>query len=66
METNTTGKSEAREGEFKGKPVLSLHRHAQDARPVRFGLVKAGLILRHVDDIRAFLTKHARAAAPQA
>lgn len=67
METNTTtDKSEAREGDFKGKPVLSLHRHSKDERPVRFGLVKAGLILRHIDDIRTFLTKHARTAAPRA
>jgi hypothetical protein len=53
-------------GEYKGKPVLSLLRNAEDKKPLRFGLVKAGLILAHLDDIKSFRAKHAKQEATAA
>ncbi len=50
--------SQAREEEFKGKPVLGLYRSADDTYPLKFGLSKAGLILAHVEEIKAFQAKH--------
>lgn len=50
--------SVAKESEYKGHPVLALHRHAQDKSPLMFGTVKAGLILAHFPDIQAFFGKH--------
>ncbi len=47
-----------KEGEYKGHPVLALHRHAEDKSPLMFGTVKAGLILAHFPDIQAFFAKH--------
>ena len=58
--------SQARQEEFKGKPVLGLYRSAYDKYPLRFGLVKAGLILAHVEEIKAFLAGHKEQAAPAA
>lgn len=51
------------EGEYKGKPVLSLLRNAEDKKPLRFGFVKAGLILAHLEDIKSFRAKHAKQEA---
>jgi hypothetical protein len=50
--------SQAKEGEYKGHPVLALHRHSEDKSPLMFGTVKAGLILAHFPDIQAFFGKH--------
>lgn len=58
--------SQAREGEFKGKPVLGLYRNEGDKYPFQFGVAKAGLILAHVEEIKAFLAKHQKQAAPVA
>lgn len=68
MSKNTTDKTQglARETEFKGKPVLALLRNEGDKYPLKFGLAKAGLILAHVEAIRAFQAKHAEKAAPKA
>lgn len=59
MNRNGKKESSVTESQFKGKPVLALHRHAADKRPLRFGLVKAGLILSHVEEVEAFVAKHA-------
>ncbi len=59
MNKNEMPQSKVTESEFKGKPVLALHRHEDDKSPLRFGLVKAGLILDHVAAIKAFRAKHA-------
>ena len=61
-----TKQSLAREEEFKGKPVLGLYRSEGDKYALKFGLAKAGLILAHVEDIKAFLAKHPKQAAPVA
>ena len=58
--------SVVREDLFKGKPVLTLARSADDKYPVRFGLAKAGLILEHVEDIKAFQAKHSKQEASAA
>ncbi len=56
--------SQARESEFKGKPVLGLFRNEGDKYPMQFGVVKAGLILAHIDEIKAFQAKHDKKEAP--
>lgn len=68
MSKNEKGKkeSQARESEFKGKPVLGLYRNEGDKYPMQFGVVKAGLILAHVEEIKAFQAKHQKQAAPVA
>ena len=58
MKQNEKQQSKVVESQFKGKPVLALHRHEGDKSPLRFGLVKAGLILENVDAIKAFRAKH--------
>lgn len=57
-QTNAPAQSIAKEGEYKGHPVLALHRHPEDKSPLMFGTVKAGLILAHFPDIQAFFGKH--------
>lgn len=66
MDKNGKQQSQAQESEFKGKPVLALHRSEGDKYPLRFGLAKAGLILAHVEEIRAFVGKHRKATASAA
>ena len=56
--------SQARESEFKGKPVLGLFRNEGDKYPMQFGLTKAGLILAHVEEIKAFHAKHYKTEVP--
>lgn len=65
MSKNTTEKPQglAYETDFKGKPVLSLHRREGDKFPLRFGVAKAGLILANLEAIKAFHTKHQGQAA---
>ena len=55
--------SQAREQEFKGKPVLALYRNEGDKFPMQFGLAKAGLILAHIEEIKAFQAKHQKQEA---
>ena len=62
----TTKQSLARESEFKGKPVLGLFRDEADKFGLKFGTAKAALILAHGGDIKAFLAKHQKQAAPVA
>ena len=50
--------SEAKEGEFKGSPVLSLSNGPDDKYPFTFGVRKAKLILDHLEDIKTFVGKH--------
>ena len=62
MKQNEKPQSKVVESQFKGKPVLALHRHEGDKSPLRFGVVKASLILAHVEEIRGFAAKHAQKA----
>ena len=50
--------SEARESEFRGRPVLVLAEGAEDKFPFTFGLRKAKLILENLDKIKEFVGKH--------
>ena len=52
--------SVAKESEYNGKPLMGLHRNEDDPLGFRFGLKKARLILDHIDDIKAFVAKHAK------
>ena len=52
------GQSVAREGDYEGHPVIALHKYPEDKYPLRFGTVKAGLIIAHFPDIQAFFGKH--------
>lgn len=60
MSKNTMEKPEglAYETDFKGKPVLALHRNEGDKYPLKFGVAKAELILANVEAIKAFHAKH--------
>ena len=46
------------EGEYKGKPTLTLSRNEEDRFPFSFGASKARLIIEHIDAIKAFVKKH--------
>jgi len=46
--------SVARVSEYEGHPVIALHKYPEDKHPLMFGTVKAGLILAHYPDIKAF------------
>jgi len=48
------------ESEFKGNPMLVLTQGAEDKFPFQFGLKKAKLIVEHIEEIRQFVTKHAK------
>lgn len=50
--------SKATETAFKGLPLLALSRSKEDRFPFQFGIRKARLILKHIEDIRAFEKKH--------
>lgn len=52
--------SEAREGEYKGSPVLILSNGPEDKFPFTFGVRKARLIVDHIDDVKKFVEKHSR------
>ena len=58
MTSNVKKESQAQESEFKGKPVLTLSRREGDKYPLRFGVAKAGLILAHLEDIKAFCARN--------
>lgn len=45
------------ESEFKGRPLLVLKRREDDRFPFQFGLVKAKLILEHIEDIKKWVAK---------
>lgn len=45
------------ESEFKGRPLLVLKRMEDDRFPFQFGLVKAKLILEHIEDIKKWVAK---------
>ena len=44
--------------EYKGWPILELHKYDHDKKPFRFGLGKAKLILKHVEDIKKFVEEN--------
>lgn len=46
------------EGEYNGKPSLTLTRGADEKYPFSFGVEKAQRILDNLDAIRAFVTKN--------
>ena len=48
----------AEESEFKGNPVLILKNDPEDRYPFTFGVKKAKLMLEHIEDIKAFVTKN--------
>jgi hypothetical protein len=50
----------AGESEYKGNPMLVLTQGPEDRFPFQFGLKKAKLILEHLEDIKAFVTKHSK------
>lgn len=47
-----------KEGEYKGRPTVSLLKTPDDEYPFSFGLKKAKLILENIDEIAAFVQKH--------
>lgn len=47
------------ESEYQGKPVFVIKRAEGDKYPFTFGIRKAELILAHVEEIRAFVQRHA-------
>lgn len=42
-------------GEFKGKPLLVLKRDENDKYPFSFGVSKAKLILKYIEEIESFV-----------
>ena len=48
----------ATEGEYQGKPSLTLKWRADSEYPFSFGLTKAQLILACIDEIKAFVERH--------
>lgn len=52
-----------KETEFKSMPLAAIYRDEQDRYPFQFGVRKAELILKHIDEIRAFVIKHGKQPA---
>jgi hypothetical protein len=48
----------ATEGQYQGKPSLTLKWRADSEYPFSFGLTKAQLILACIDEIKAFVERH--------
>jgi hypothetical protein len=48
----------ATEGQYQGKPSLTLKWRADSEYPFSFGLTKAQLILASIDEIKAFVERH--------
>ena len=44
--------------EYKGSPIISLKKDAEDKYGMSFGVRKARLILEHIDDIREFVEQN--------
>lgn len=55
--------SNAREEEYKGKPVIVLRQFEQDQYPFSFGIKKAQMVITHLEDIRRFVQKYQREVA---
>jgi hypothetical protein len=51
-------KPEVTIGEYKGSPVISLPLTADGKYPFTFGLSKAKIILKYIDDINKFVEKY--------
>ena len=45
-------------GEYKGSPVITLPLSADGKFPFTFGLGKAKVILRYIDEIKKFVDEH--------
>lgn len=44
--------------EYKGSPIISLKKDAEDKYGMSFGIRKARLIVEHIDDIREFVGQY--------
>ena len=53
----------AERSEFKGKPMLVLKRSEDEKFPFSFGMVKAKMILEHLEEIKKFVAENDKAAA---
>ena len=51
-------KSEVSEGEYQGNKMLIIKTMPNDRFPFQMGLKKAQPIVKHIEDIRAFVSKH--------
>lgn len=49
----------AAESQYNGLPLFVIKATPDDKFPFKFGVKKAELILRHLDDLKAFIRKHA-------
>jgi len=56
--------SEVREKEYNGKPLIGIFRNVDDVFGFQFGVKKAELVLKHIDEIKAFVEKHTKTATP--
>lgn len=52
--------SDVQEADYKGNPMLIIVQSPQDKFPFQFGVKKAMLILEHIEEIKAFVAKHAQ------
>jgi hypothetical protein len=57
MEENVK-KLEVTIGEYKGSPVITLPLSADGKFPFTFGLAKAKVILKYLDEIKKFVDEH--------
>jgi hypothetical protein len=46
------------EGEYKGKPTLSIYRNEEDNFPFSFGVGKAKLMVKHIEAIKKFVKQN--------
>ena len=53
----------AERSEFKGKPMLVLKRSEDEKFPFSFGMVKAQMILDHIEEIKKFVAENNKTAA---
>jgi hypothetical protein len=54
----TEKKLEVTIGEYKGSPVITLPLTADGKFPFTFGLGKAKVILKYIDEIKKFVDEH--------
>lgn len=50
--------TEAVQTEYKGNPMLTIRKDADDKYPFSFGVKKARLIIDHINDIQAFVAEN--------
>lgn len=49
------------EGDYRGIPMMIIRTAPEDKFPFQFGIKKARLIVKLIDEIRAFVDKHPEA-----